>query len=216
MEPFFLNGQLVSYLYSSRENRDLWKRHDPVRGHNLYWELLLGAPEGTLLGFYPDGCGGCRCRFKDPPVHTEAVSYTHLYYFSPEGNLKEKVHFNNCLFEAVYTAPHGMTLGYRDIGTAFVPLYGEISAARKVLDVYKRQLQAHFHDPSLHPAPVKPIAADSIPNSRDVLVNRPHFGQGFEHHFMIFVLVEFSHRNEEKIVLPNPQFFPPVQALLLR
>ena len=77
IEPFFLNGQLVSYLYSSRENRDLWKRHDPVRGHNLYWELLLGAPEGTLLGFYPDGCGGCRCRFKDPPVHTEAITAIH-------------------------------------------------------------------------------------------------------------------------------------------
>ena len=65
------------------------------------------------------------------PAAVERDAY-HSYYFSPEGNLKEKVHFNNCLFEAVYTAPHGMTLGYRDIGTAFVPLYGEISAARKV------------------------------------------------------------------------------------
>lgn len=77
MEPFFLNGQLVSYLYSSRKNRDLWKRHDPVRGHNLYWELLLGAPEGSLLGFYPDGRGGCRCRFKDPPAHTGAITAIH-------------------------------------------------------------------------------------------------------------------------------------------
>ncbi len=64
------------------------------------------------------------------PAAVERDAY-HSYYFSPEGSLKEKAHFNNCLFEAVYTAPHGMTLGYRDIGTAFVPLYGEISAARK-------------------------------------------------------------------------------------
>lgn len=77
MEPFLLDGRLVSYLYSSGENRDLWKRHDPVRNHNLYWELLLGAPEGSLLGFYPDGGEGCDLRFKDPPVHAEAIEAIH-------------------------------------------------------------------------------------------------------------------------------------------
>ena len=64
MEPFLLHGQLVSYLYSQRENRDLWKFHDPERGHNLYWELLLGAPEGSLVGFYWDGQGKPALRFK--------------------------------------------------------------------------------------------------------------------------------------------------------
>ena len=58
-EPYFLQGKLVSYLFSPRENRDLWKLHSLRRGHNLYWELLLGAPEGSLTGFYPDGRGGC-------------------------------------------------------------------------------------------------------------------------------------------------------------
>lgn len=67
MEPFFLDGRLVSYLYSQRDNRDLWKFHDPGAGHNLYWELLLGAPEGSFTGFYPDGNGGAVCRFKPPP-----------------------------------------------------------------------------------------------------------------------------------------------------
>ena len=44
-EPFLTDGFLKSYLYSQQENRDLWKYHDPAQKHNLYWELLLGAPE---------------------------------------------------------------------------------------------------------------------------------------------------------------------------
>ena len=64
-EPFLLRGQMVSYLYSQRENRDLWKFHDPAQGHNLYWELLLGAPQGSLIGFYLDEKGNAVCRFKE-------------------------------------------------------------------------------------------------------------------------------------------------------
>lgn len=64
-EPFLLHGQLASYLFSQRENRDLWKFHDPERGDNLYWELLLGAPEGSLVGFYWDPEGKPVCRLKD-------------------------------------------------------------------------------------------------------------------------------------------------------
>jgi len=36
----------------------------------------------------------------------------HAYYFCPDQNLKEKIYFSNSLFEAVFSAPHGMTLGY--------------------------------------------------------------------------------------------------------
>ena len=36
----------------------------------------------------------------------------HCYYFSPGENLKEKVCFSNSLFEGIFSAPHGMTLGY--------------------------------------------------------------------------------------------------------
>lgn len=35
------------------------------------------------------------------------------YYFMPHKNMKEKVYFSNSLFEAIFSAPHGMTLGYR-------------------------------------------------------------------------------------------------------
>ncbi len=34
------------------------------------------------------------------------------YYFSPKTGLRKKVYFSNCLFEAIYSAPEGMTLRY--------------------------------------------------------------------------------------------------------
>ena len=77
-----------------------------------------GKIEGYYWGLYelPDGVN---------------PSEYHSYYFAPEGNLREKIRFNNCLFEAVYTAPHGMTLGYRKEGETFVPCYGSISPGRR-------------------------------------------------------------------------------------
>lgn len=75
-EPLLLTGQLESYLFSSRENRDLWKRHDPRLGHNLFWELLLGAEEGSLVGFYPAPEEGYRLEFSPAP-HGEAVGDIH-------------------------------------------------------------------------------------------------------------------------------------------
>mgnify|MGYP000732041044 CR=1 FL=1 len=55
----------------------------------------------------------------------------HCYYFHPYGGLREKVFFNNCLFEAVFTAPHGMTLGYRREGEVYVPCYGTMGEERR-------------------------------------------------------------------------------------
>lgn len=76
-ESFFLNGRLVSYLYSQRENRDLWKYHDAAQGHNLYWELLLGSPEGSLKGFFFAETGRPACRFYDPPARAQGIREIH-------------------------------------------------------------------------------------------------------------------------------------------
>ncbi len=76
-EPFLFNGRLVSYLYSQQENRDLWKFHDASLNHNLYWELLLGAPEGSLKGFYPDPEKGVVCKQKDNPPNAGRISEIH-------------------------------------------------------------------------------------------------------------------------------------------
>lgn len=44
-------GVLKSYLFSQSDNRDLWKVHDPVKGHNMIVELLLSSPEHSFRGF---------------------------------------------------------------------------------------------------------------------------------------------------------------------
>lgn len=76
-EPQLFSGRLVSYLYSQEKNRDLWHFHDPAAGHNLYWELLLGAPEGSLKGFYLDGGGHAVCRFKPPVQNPDSIREIH-------------------------------------------------------------------------------------------------------------------------------------------
>lgn len=50
-ETFLQSEKLVSYMYSQRENRDLWKFHDAGKNHNLYWEMLLEAPMESFKGF---------------------------------------------------------------------------------------------------------------------------------------------------------------------
>lgn len=51
----------------------------------------------------------------------------HCYYFSPGENLRGKVYFSNCLFEGIFSAPHGMTLSYSKSNGRFSPVYAEIS-----------------------------------------------------------------------------------------
>ena len=72
-ETFLQSKKLVSYLYSQRENRDLWKFHDSGKGHNLYWEMLLDAPVGSFKGFCLDDNGKYECQFKEPPMHSEKI-----------------------------------------------------------------------------------------------------------------------------------------------
>lgn len=51
-EPFLQSGKLVPYLYSQKHNRDLLKKHDPGKGYNVFWELLLSSPTPQFQGFY--------------------------------------------------------------------------------------------------------------------------------------------------------------------
>lgn len=50
-ESFLQSGKLVSYLYSSSDNRDLMKKHDLNKNYNVYWELLLSSPTPQFKGF---------------------------------------------------------------------------------------------------------------------------------------------------------------------
>ncbi|MGL6197846.1 MAG: hypothetical protein ACRC3H_02830 [Lachnospiraceae bacterium] len=73
-ETFLQSGRLVSYLYSQRENRDIWKLHDPGKGHNLYWEILLDAPIGSFKGFYLNENGNYVIKLKNPTANKKKVT----------------------------------------------------------------------------------------------------------------------------------------------
>ena len=70
--------------------------------------------EGYYWGLYelPEGV--------DPKTY-------HCYYFSPGEHIREKVYFSNSLFETIFSAPHGMTMGYRKMADGYAPVYAEIS-----------------------------------------------------------------------------------------
>lgn len=53
------------------------------------------------------------------------------YYFSPERGLGRRARFSSSLFETLFTAPHGMTLGYRERRGIFLPVYGSQSGERR-------------------------------------------------------------------------------------
>lgn len=76
-EGFLFQGKLVSYLYSQGKNRDIWKYHDPSKGHNLYWELLLGAPKGGLRGFHLKEDGSCRPEVKNISLDVRYIREIH-------------------------------------------------------------------------------------------------------------------------------------------
>lgn len=76
-EPFLASGKLVSYLFSQTKNRDLWRFHNPSLMHNLYWELLLGAPYGSLKNFFIDSDGKAAPRLKESPLKRESIREIH-------------------------------------------------------------------------------------------------------------------------------------------
>lgn len=64
------------------------------------------------------------------PKKVNPMNY-HTYYFDPDSSLKRKVGFSNCVFEGVFSAPHGMTVGYERKDGHWVPVFAPISERRK-------------------------------------------------------------------------------------
>lgn len=58
----------------------------------------------------------------------------HSFYFTPWGEIKRKVHFSNSLFEAVFSAPEGMTLSYRAEGEKDKTIYVSVTDSRENLN----------------------------------------------------------------------------------
>lgn len=65
--------------------------------------LNYEKPETELLGYY--------FGLYEIPKDMDPNTYK-SFYFGPKGQIKRKVHFSNCLFEAVSSEAAGMTLGY--------------------------------------------------------------------------------------------------------
>ena len=51
----------------------------------------------------------------------------HAWYFEPGSGINRKAHFSNCLFECIFTAPHGMTLAYEQEGRDWRPELARLS-----------------------------------------------------------------------------------------
>lgn len=72
-ETMLQDGSLVSYLYSSSDNRDLWKKHDPAQMYNVYFELLTSSEQPSFQGFYPDQQGKVQLRLQKPEKNPEGI-----------------------------------------------------------------------------------------------------------------------------------------------
>lgn len=94
---------------------------DYVRGESDKPDIsnITNRLEGYYWGLY------------ELPEGVHAADY-HCYYFSPDNNLKEKVYFSNCLFEGIFSAPHGMTLRYQYEDGYYRPVFAEISDSHQI------------------------------------------------------------------------------------
>lgn len=54
-ETYFKTGKLRSYCFSAAHNREFYEQHFPAKKHNIYFELLCGAPEPSCRGFDANG-----------------------------------------------------------------------------------------------------------------------------------------------------------------
>ena len=70
----------------------------------------------------------------------------HSFYFEPGRQIRRKAHFSNCLFEAVCSAPEGMTLGYCYRDTAYEPLESSRENPNKVQLSYNLELLLRYTD----------------------------------------------------------------------
>ena len=67
------SGKLVAYLYSASDNRDLWKKHDPNKDYNVFWELILGSPTPGFNGFKLSSSGEVEFEFGKMDTNIEEI-----------------------------------------------------------------------------------------------------------------------------------------------
>lgn len=89
-------------------------------------QLLEKCGEGRRLhGFY--------WGLYELPADADPLDYE-CFYFGPEFGVRRKIGFSNCLFESIFSAPHGMTLGYEQSWKKVSPVYAGIREANKAFN----------------------------------------------------------------------------------
>ena len=85
------------------------------------------------------------------PAGCEEEQYK-SFLFGPRSRIKKKVFFNNCLYECIFSAPHGMTMGYKTINGETVPVLSQITTRQieflnrieRGLEIYQENIMAQF------------------------------------------------------------------------
>lgn len=95
----------------------------------------------------------------------------HAFYFNPKTGLDRKAYFSNCLFEAVFTSPEGMTVGYDKEDDRYIPQtdmeqnpnketiqrnISQLLSYLKKIDNYDRQSNIQFVEKILKPLMAHP------------------------------------------------------------
>jgi hypothetical protein len=71
----------------------------------------VGSMQQTLSNLVGRDVEGYYFGLYELPVNADKIKY-HTYFFQPYIDIEKKTHFNNCLFESVFSAPQGMTCRY--------------------------------------------------------------------------------------------------------
>lgn len=61
----------------------------------------------------------------------------HTYYFQPQGDIRRKAGFSNCLFESVFSAPEGMTLRYQMTSDGYIDAVSEMTRNPNAIRIEK-------------------------------------------------------------------------------
>lgn len=78
--------------------------------------LKSGGYKGEILGYYFG---------LYPVIHSNEDGIYKTWYFNGRGRISDKILFCNNLLECMLTAPHGMTVGFRNEAEQIVPVFAE-------------------------------------------------------------------------------------------
>lgn len=132
---------------------DLVNETAPMRHHPL---------SGYYFGLY------------DYPSGVDRQSY-HTYYFAPNGGIRRKASFANCLFECIFSSPEGMTIGYQKDDTGrYIPILANAKNANsdKIIRTSKL-LSEYASDILIGEAVIRPKSAKTSQKLLSLFMGQP-------------------------------------------